>query len=356
MEELLEKLTKIRDIRQEWKIKHKIGDIVAIVLFAMLANADEWELIEDFAYANEDFLSKYLELENGIPSHDTIRRVMGIIDPKEMQSIQLAWSEIVNSDEGEKIKKILNIDGKTIKGSASAKKKALHIVSAYSKEDGICFGQVKVLEKENEIVAIPELLDEISIKDTVVTIDAMGTQTEIAKKITDKKADYVLALKGNHGNLHKDVVDYFDDVEFREKIKKDGNYHRAAEKAHGQMEIREYYQTEDIEWISDAKKWKNLKSVGMVVTTTEKEGYVTKEIRYFISSLTVMILFFAKAVRGHWAIESMHWHLDVTFRLIFFSLTYKKPLRSKGLNGTIKLAVMATRLRPTVQGYETVHH
>jgi predicted transposase YbfD/YdcC len=124
----------------------------------------------------------------------------------------------------------------------------------------------------------------------------------------------VLALKGNQGNLHKDVVDYFDDEEFREKIKEDGNYHRVAEKAHGQIEIREYYQTADIDWIPDAKRWKNLKSIGMVETTIEKEGAVTKETRYFISSLAVMILLFAKAVRGHWAIESMHWHLDVTFR------------------------------------------
>ena len=314
MLELLESLSKINDIRQEWKVKHKIGDIIAIVLLAMLANADEWELIEDFAYANEEFLREYLELPFGIPSHDTIQRVMGIINPKEMQSIQLSWNEIVNSDEGEKIKKILNIDGKTIKGSASAKKKALHIVSAYSHEDGISFGQTTVREKENEIVAIPELLDEISIKDTIVTIDAMGTQTEIAKKIINKKADYVLALKGNQGNLHKDVVEYFDDNEFREKIIKEGNYHKTVEKARGQIEIREYYQTNDINWIADKGKWKNLRSIGMVETTTKKEDTETKERRYYISSLTVLTLLFARAVRGHWAIESMHWHLDVTFK------------------------------------------
>ena len=314
MSELIERLKRIRDIRQEWKIKHKISDIIAIVLLALLGNADEWELIEDFAYANERFMKEHLELPNGIPSHDTIQRVMAIIDPKEMQNIQLAWNEIVNSEEGDKLKKILNIDGKTIRGSANAKKKALHIVSAYSKEGGICLGQTVVNEKENEIVAIPDLLDEISIKDTVVTIDAMGTQTDIAEKIIDKKADYVLALKGNQGNLHKDVIDYFNDLEFREKIKKDGNYHRTVEKAHGQMEIREYYQTDDVAWIADKSKWKKLKSIGMVVTTTKKEDKETTETRYFISSLPVMILLFVKAIRGHWAIESMHWHLDVTFR------------------------------------------
>jgi len=314
IKELIERLSEVRDIRQEWKIKHLIGDIIAIVLLAMLANADEWELMEDFAYANEEFLKKYLKLPNGIPSHDTIQRVMGIIDPKEMQKFQIAWGEIINSEEGEKLKKILNIDGKTIKGSAGAKKKALHIVTCYSHEDGISFGQTAVNEKENEIVAIPELLDEISIKDTVVTIDAMGTQTAIAEKIIKKQADYVLALKGNQKNLHKDVIDYFDDDEFREKIVKEGNYHKTIEKAHGQIEIREYYQTNDIDWYEEKSKWKNIKSIGMVETTIKKGDSETKERRYYISSLLTLISLFVMAVRGHWAIESMHWHLDVTFK------------------------------------------
>lgn len=315
MDELKNRLEKIRDTRQEWKVLHKLSEIVLIALLALLANADEWELIEDFAYANEEFLRKHLTLSNGIPSHDTIRRVMGLIEPKEMQGVQLAWNEMINSDEGEKLKKILNIDGKTIRGTASAKKKALHIVSAYSHEDSVSFGQVLVDDKENEIVAIPDLLDEIAVKDTVVTIDAAGCQMEIAKKIIDKQADYVLALKGNQGNMHKDVKDYLDDSEFRDKIKKAGGYHRTCEKAHGQIETREYYQTDDTDWMEDKKRFKGLKSIGMVETTTEKpDGSRTKETRYFISSLAVMILLFAKAVRGHWAIESMHWHLDVTFK------------------------------------------
>jgi len=313
--ELINKLEQIRDTRQEWKIRHKLSEVVFIALLSLLANADEWELMEDFAYANEEFLREHLLLENGIPSHDTIQRVMSIIDPKEMQNIQLAWNEIVNSEEGEKLKKILNIDGKTMRGTASAKKRALHVVSAYSHEDGISFGQVAVNDKENEIVAIPKLLDEISIKDTVVTIDAMGCQAEIAKKIISKGADYVLALKGNQGNHHKDVIDYFEDHEFRAKIKLDGNYHKTVEKAHGQIETREYYQTDDINWLHEKDKWKGLKSIGMVVKTIEKpDGTKTAETRYFISSLAVTIMLFVKAVRGHWAIESMHWHLDVTFK------------------------------------------
>ena len=315
MKHLLKKAEQLTDTRQEWKIRHKLSEIVMIILLSMLANADEWELIEDFAYANEEFLRKHLTLENGIPSHDTIQRVMSIIEPKQLQCIQLAWGEMINSDEGEKLKKLLNIDGKTMRGTASAKKKALHVVSAYSHEDGISLGQVVVDEKENEIVAIPDLLDEIAIKDTVVTIDAMGCQVEIAKKIVKKKADYVLALKGNQGNLHKDVQDYFADPEFRRKIESEGGYHKTIEKAHGQIETRKYYQTQDIGWLPDLKRWFGMKSIGMVETIIEKpDGTKTQETRYFISSLTVMILFFARAIRGHWAIESMHWHLDVTFK------------------------------------------
>jgi len=315
MELILKQAEYLTDLRQEWKIRHKLSEIVMIVLLSMLSNADEWEQIEDFAYANEEFLREHLTLENGIPSHDTIQRVMSIIEPKELQGVQLTWGELINSEEGEKLKKLLNIDGKTMRGTASAKKKALHVVSAYSHEDGISLGQVVVNEKENEIVAIPDLLDEIAIKDTVVTIDAMGCQTEIAKKIVKKKADYVLALKGNQGNLHKDVQDYFADPEFRHKIESEGGYHKTVEKARGQIETRKYYQTEDISWLPDLKKWFGMKSIGMVETTIEKpDGTKTQESRYFISSLTVMILFFARAVRGHWAIESMHWHLDVTFK------------------------------------------
>jgi len=315
MLELLSKLETLTDTRQEWKVRHKMSEVVFIALLALLAFADEWQFMEDFAYANEEFLRKYLVLEHGIPSHDTIQRVIAIIEPKEMQGVQLAWGEIVNSDEGEKLKKILNIDGKTIRGTASAKKKALHIVSAYSHEDGISFGQVAVNEKENEIVAIPELLDEITVKDMVVTIDAMGCQTEIADIVVRKGGDYVLGLKGNQKNMHQDVIDYLSDPTFKQKIKEAGGYHKKVEKAHGQIETREYYQTDDIDWLHNKEKWAGIKSIGMVETVNEKtDGTKTSEVRYFISSLPLMILLFAKAIRGHWAIESMHWHLDVTFK------------------------------------------
>ena len=237
---------------------------------------------------------------------------MAAIDPKYMQAVVIEWNEIINSNESEKLKKIINIDGKAMRGTGSTK--ALHVVSAYSKDDGICFGQTAVQEKHNEIVAIPELLDELQVKNCIVTIDAMGTQTEIAKKIISKSADYVLALKGNQGNLHEGVRDYFNDEDFLMQIKNIGEYSKTVEKARSQIETREYYQTDDISWIDSKSSWKGLKTIGMVKTTIKKDDKTSDETRYYISSLAQDISLFEKSVRQHWAIESMHWQLDVTFR------------------------------------------
>lgn len=311
----LSKLDRINDPRQWWKIKHTMIDIVAIVLFSTLANSDEWEEMQMWAVYNEDILKKYLRLENGIPSYFTLERVMSLIEPKVLQQIQLDWHEILSGNDGDKIKRILNIDGKTMCGSGNKNQKALHVVSAWSKDDGICFGQTVVEDKTNEITAIPQLLETLQIKEQVVTIDAMGTQTEIAAQIIRQKGDYVLAVKGNQPNLHKDIIDYFRDEEFKNAVKSSKNgYKMTKEKARGQLEKREYYQTEDIKWMADKVKWKGLKSIGMVETTIEKDGKVITDRRYYISSCPTEIDLFAKAVRGHWSIESMHWHLDVTFR------------------------------------------
>lgn len=312
MEQLLQWMEIIEDVRQQSKVRHSLKDIIVIVLFATLANADGWEEIEDFAKGQEAYLRKYLELKNGIPSHDTIQRAMGMIRTEQLQQLQLKWQELLNSNEGELIKKIICIDGKTMRSNKNGEKKANHIVSAWSREDGYCLGQKTVDEKSNEITAIPEVLDTIEIKGQVVTIDAMGTQTAIAEKIKERRADYVLALKGNQGTLHEDVKLFL--MDNKEELKNSGNYYRTVEKAHSQIEIREYYQTEDIKWLSQKKNWKGLKSIGMEEKTIQKNGKEEKEYRYYISSLKADVELFARAVRGHWAVESMHWQLDVTFR------------------------------------------
>ena len=270
--------------------------------------------MEYFAQYQEKYLRKYIELKNGIPSHDTIRRVMGMISPDILQQLYQKWQELLNRDEGEKLKKIICIDGKTMRGNKRKDSQPSHIVSAWCREDGFCLGQRAVEEKSNEITAIPELLDKIQIKGQVVTIDAMGTQTAIAEKIRNKRADYVLALKGNQGSLHEDVGLYLSDQEVKRALQASGQYKRTVEKARSQIEIREYYQTEAISWLNCKKKWKGLKSIGMEEKTIRKNGVEKKEYRYFISSLKEDIELFSRAVRGHWSVESMHWHLDVTFR------------------------------------------
>lgn len=241
MEELLQWIEYIEDVRQERKVRHLLKDILVIVLFATLANVDDWVEIALFGEWNQEYLKKYIELKNGPPSHDTIRRVMGMISPEVLQQLYGKWQEMLNRNEGELLRRIICIDGKTMRGNKNGEGKPAHIVSAWSKEDGFCLGQKAVAEKSNEITAIPKLLDKLQIKGQIITIDAMGTQTAIAEKIRKHRADYVLALKGNQGTLHAEVEEYFSEKEFQRKIKENGNYKKTQEKAHSQIETREYY-------------------------------------------------------------------------------------------------------------------
>lgn len=310
MKEILDYAGTVTDIRQEKKVLHKMADIILLVFFATLANADDWVEIEMFGKEHEAFLRNYLELQNGIPSHDTLQRVFAMVPSEFLERFQKKWNEMLSSDEGEKVKRLLAIDGKTQRGNGNKNQRPNHIVSAVD-ERGFCLGQKRVEEKTNEIKAIPELLDYLNIKGTIITTDAMGTQTAIVKKIRQKRADYVLALKANQGSLLEDVREYFTDKELREKCA----YKKRIEKAHGNLEKREYWQTEDISWLSQKKEWSGLKSIIMTRNTiTGADGITTVEERYFISSLPSNIEEAERAVRGHWMIESYHWHLDVTFR------------------------------------------
>jgi len=328
------------DNRQQSKVRHKLKDILIIVLFATFADADDWVEIEMFGKIHEAYLRKYAELKNGVPSHDTIQRAMAMVSPEVLQRIQGQFQETLNQEEGEKLKKILDIDsevmrteagkeeeeddkakkvvsidGKTMRGNKRNGEKPCHIVSAWNGDDGFCLGQTAVDEKSNEITAIPVLLDHINIRKQIVTIDAMGTQTDIVKKIRLKGADYVLALKKNHKGPYYEVEEYFQDADFLKKLQEAGTYKRTVEKAHGRVEIREYYQSEDIRRVTQRSEWAGFKSIGMEKKTLErKDGSVCVEYRYFISSLKADIALFSRAVRQHWSVEVMHWYLDVTFR------------------------------------------
>lgn len=309
MEQVLAYLQLVVDNRQEKKVLHKMSDIIALVFFALLGNADEWVEIETFGEEHEEFLREYLELPNGIPSHDTIQRVFTMVSSEFLMGFQTLWNEMLNSGDGEKIRKILAIDGKTQRGNGNSKQKANHIVSAVD-EDGFCLGQKRVNEKTNEITAIPTLLDNINVKGHIITTDAMGCQTNIVAKIRKKRADYVLALKGNQAGLHDDVKQYFEDQELLSSCE----YTKTVEKARSGVEKREYWQSGDIQWLAQKKEWAGLRSIAMTRNTITKNGTETIETRYFISSLPLDVKEIARAIRGHWMVESYHWHLDVTFR------------------------------------------
>ena len=178
------------------------------------------------------------------------RSVFGMISPEILQQLYQKWQELLNRNEGEKLKKIVCIDGKTMRGNTRKGSRPGHVVSAWCREDGFCLGQRAVEEKSNEITAIPDLLNKIQVKGQIVTIDAMGTQTAIAEKIRKKRADYVLAQKGNQRNLYDDVRLYLTDVEIKQSLRTSGQYKRTVDKARSQIEIREYYQTEDISWLT----------------------------------------------------------------------------------------------------------
>jgi len=317
MNNIFQWLNLVVDIRQAKKVKHMMKDIILIVFFAKLAKADEWMDIYYFAASKESFLKKYMDLPNGIPSHDTIQRVFAMVSPEFLSKFQLRWNELLNGNQGEKLKKIFALDGKTQRGNKRGGQQPNHIVSAVD-ENGFCFSQRLVDEKSNEIKAIPGLLDEINVKGHIVTIDAMGCQKDIASKIVRNKADYVLALKGNQETFFEDVKLYFEDTELRKRCA----YTRTAQKARSSYEVREYWQTEDISWLPQKKDWSKFRSIAMTRNTIIKGDKKTVETRYFISSLKTTTTEIgaktaddiARAIRSHWMVESYHHHLDVTFK------------------------------------------
>ena len=309
MKEILEWLVTAEDPRQQAKVKHLMSDIIAIVFFAELANASEWIEIYLFAQANEKLLREHLKLPEGIPSHDTIQRVFAMISPEYLKKFREQWNEIMSGSGGDKLRKILSLDGKTQRGNGSIVQKANHIVSAVD-NNGFCIGEEQVDEKSNEITAIPELLKSLNINGHIITTDAMGCQTDIVTQIKRQKADYMLGLKGNQGTLHEDVKQYFDDPKLLAKCA----YQKTVDKARGAVEIREYWQTSDIGWLEQKKAWAGLASIVMTKNTIIKGDDITTEARYFISSLPENAEEAARAIRSHWMVESYHWHLDVTFR------------------------------------------
>jgi predicted transposase YbfD/YdcC len=296
---------------------HKLFDIIVVAICAVICGADSWVEIEEFGNAKIDWFRTFLELPNGIPSHDTFGRVFALLDPDQFRCSFVSWIQAISRiTDGE----IVAFDGKTLRRSHDNRlgKAAIQMVSAWASTNRLVLGQLKVDEKSNEITAIPELLRLLALKGCIVTIDAMGCQTEIAQTIIDQGGDYVLALKGNQGDLHREVQDliaYARETNFA-NIAHD--FHETVEKGHGRIETRRHWiisEPEFIEYLNPDGAWAGFKSIGMVEAERQIGDEATCETRYYISSLSGDAQEFGQAVRAHWGIEnSVHWVLDIAFR------------------------------------------
>ena len=305
------------DPRIERTKLHSLLDILVLAISAVICGAEGWTDIEAFGKSKEAWLKQFLELKNGIPSHDTFSRVFERLEAEAFEARFIAWVASLGQLNGH-----IAIDGKTLRHSydKTHRKGALHLVSAWASESRLVLGQVQTREKSNEITAIPQLLEMLALKGCLVSIDAMGCQTEIAHQIIEQEGDYLLAVKDNQKYLAEDIKDVFD-LEFAEKVPFSGikhDYARTIEKGHGRIEIRECWTISDpafINYLRNHQAWANLQTIAMVKATRRSQGHESIQNRYYISSLPVDAKVILKASRQHWGIENaLHWVLDVVFR------------------------------------------
>ena len=304
---------KLTDPRRR-KVTYPLINIVVIAVCAVICGADDFVAIADFGKLKRKWFRRFLDLKSGIPSHDRFNAVLAAIKPAEFEQCLLSWiTSLHEITDGQ----VIAIDGKTLRRSFdnATGKAAIHMVSAWATANQISLGQVVVDAKSNEITAIPKLLEILDISGALVTIDAMGCQTEIAQKILDGQGDYVLHVKLNQPTLYQGIMDYFDqqlEDDFAEvKVRR----HQTAEKGHGREETRYYCVCPVPEDLPDRARWPGLKAIGMVTSTTMRNGRECNEVRYYILSKHLPARRFASAVRGHWGIENrLHWQLDVTFQ------------------------------------------
>lgn len=302
----------IPDLRLARRRLHSLTDLISIAILGVICGADSWTGIEEFGLAKEEWLKTFLELENGIPSHDTFGRFFSILEPEQFCNSFTTWIKDLAADTSNDI---VAIDGKTIRNSfdKSLGKKAIHMVSAWAQGNGIVLGQKKVGEKSNEITAIPKLLDSLELDGMTVTIDAMGTQASIAKKILDGGGNYVLALKGNQTLLHEDVKLAFDTADKDVLTERCNDFFETVDGEHGRVETRSYWTSYDLEGF-ETSKWAGLKAIGIVDRVREVGDSHSKERSYFLLSTDMDAESFGRACRAHWAVENnLHWALDVSF-------------------------------------------
>jgi predicted transposase YbfD/YdcC len=333
LDEVVAHFQDLDDPRSEINRKHPLASVVVIALIAVLAGASGPTAIAQWAAIKEELLASVLSLPHGVPCKDVFRRVLMALRPEAFQACFTAW---VGSLRDEAVaetgveRPTLAVDGKTLRRSHDRKNGlgALHSVTVWASEYGLSLGQVACGEKSNEITAIPELLKLVDISGGVVTIDAMGCQKEIAGAVVAARGDYVLALKDNQPTLHQAVVDHLLSRWEADFAGDEVGRRQTEEAGHGRRESRTYIQLEAAESLPGFRSWPGLRSIGVVISETERDGKATDEVRYYISSLLVEpdAKTFAHAVRSHWGVENgCHWTLDVTFR------EDESRIREKGL-------------------------
>lgn len=304
----------LEDPRSPTQRRHQLIEMIVIAIAATLSGADGWAGVETFAKGKEAWLRSFLELPEGIPSHDTFGRVFALIHPEQFAACFRQWSESVAElipDE------IIAVDGKTLRRSHHRAKglAALHLVSAWATANRVVLGQVATDAKSNEITAIPRLLEWLKLEGCIVTIDAMGCQTKIAEQIVNQGGDYVLALKGNQETLAAEVEEAFIDADAKDYVGVDSEFLETVERGHGRLETRRYRTLGDLSDVPRSALWEAMNMIGMVESRREVAGKVSIETRYFIGSIGTSAARFAHAVRGHWGIENgLHWNLDISFR------------------------------------------
>ncbi len=303
----------LRDPRQPGKISYPLDEILLLCLLAVLAGAECFTEIALFGIKKLELLRRFRPFKDGTPAHDHLGDILATLDAGQFQACFAAWvAAVAGMPAG-----VVAIDGKTARrsGKKGDAKASVHMVSAFAARQRLVLGQVKVTEKSNEIVAIPKLLDMLAIEGAIVTIDALGCQRDIAQKVIDKKADYVLALKGNQGSLREDVELFATEQKVRGFVDTTISQNTTIDGDHGRIETRTTTVIHDVAWLQERHRWPGLKAVVMVESTREISGKIEQETRYYLTSLVMLAHLLGPAVRSHWAVEnSLHWVMDMVFR------------------------------------------
>ena len=306
---LLTILEEVPDPRVARSREHDLVELLVIALCTLLCMGDSFYDMEEFARARLKWLRTFLTLRGGVPSHDTFNRVFQALDPKMFADCLARWTQSVRTVLGGEV---VALDGKSVRRALNTGEDVRMIVSAWATESGLLLGQRKTRDKSNEITVVPELLRALELAGCIITADALHCQRSIAKEIIEADADYVLALKGNQPAAHGEIKTFLDDA--AERGDRALAFLETTDKGHGRVEVRRYWQTEQIGWFADREKWEGLRSVALVESVREVKGKQSVERRYYLSSLPVDVAKLARAVRGHWKIENqLHWVLDVVF-------------------------------------------